>query len=69
MKEVVFLVGPTGVGKTEVSLELAKRLNCEIICCDSMQVYRGMDIISCKVSKIIRKEIPHHLLDIVSPEE
>lgn len=70
MKEkIIFLVGPTGVGKTQVSLELAERLNCEIICCDSMQVYKGLDIISCKVPKSIQKRIPHHLLDIVSPEE
>ncbi len=68
-EKVIFLVGPTGVGKTQVSIELAKRVNCEIICCDSMQVYKGMDIISCKVSKSIRKKIPHHLTDIVSVEE
>lgn len=66
---MIFLTGPTGSGKTQISVELAKRINCEIICCDSMQVYKGMDIISCKVSEKIRKKIPHHLLDIVSPQE
>jgi len=68
-EKIVFLVGPTGVGKTQISLELAQSLNSEIIGCDSMQVYRGMDLISCKVSKSIREKISHHLLDIVSAEE
>ena len=44
-KEIIFLVGPTGVGKTEVAIKLAKRINAEIISCDSMQVYKGIDII------------------------
>jgi len=65
---VVFLLGPTAVGKTELALKLAKKINAEIISCDSMQIYKGMDIISSKPSRSIRERIPHHLIDIVSPK-
>jgi len=64
---IIFIVGPTAVGKTEVALNLAKKINAEIISCDSMQLYKGMDIITSKPSLAIRKTIPHHLIDIVSP--
>lgn len=63
---LVFLVGPTAIGKTELSLRLAKKLNAEIISCDSMQIYKGMNVLTSKPSLMIRKEIPHHLIDIVS---
>jgi len=66
---LVFIVGPTAVGKTAVSIILAKKLNAEIISCDSMQVYRGMDIISSKPALADRKKIPHHLLSVVSPQK
>lgn len=66
-KKVVFLVGPTAVGKTQVSVLLAKKLNAEIINCDSMQIYQKMDIVTSKPSLKTRKQIPHHLLDFVSP--
>jgi len=66
MKRVVFLVGPTAIGKTEVALRLAKRINAEIISCDSMQVYREMNIISDKPSLAQRRTIPHYLIDEVS---
>ncbi len=64
-----FLVGPTAVGKTEIAIELAGRLNAEIIAADSMQVYRGMDIGTAKPTKEAQGKIPHHLLDIVEIEE
>ena len=63
---VIFLLGPTAVGKTELALRIAKKINAQIISCDSMQVYKGMDIISSKPSPSIRRNIPHHLIDIFS---
>jgi len=69
MKELLILSGPTGVGKSDISIELALRLNGEIISCDSMQIYKYMDIGSAKISFEEMKGVKHHLLDIVSPEE
>jgi len=66
-KKIVFIVGPTAVGKTNLAIEVAKNINGEIISCDSMQVYRGLDILSCKPSLRQRKQIPHHLIDIINP--
>ena len=63
------MVGPTGVGKTEVALQVARLIPAEIISVDSMQVYRGMDIGTGKPSPAIRGEIPHHGLDLVDPQE
>lgn len=65
-KKIIFLVGPTAVGKSEVALSLAKQLNGEIISCDSMQVYREVHIASDKPSKEILRAIPHHLVNVVS---
>ena len=64
-----FLVGPTAVGKTAVGMELARRLGGEIISADSMQVYRGLDILSAKPGLSQRREISHHLIDILDPRE
>ncbi|MCL2549279.1 MAG: tRNA (adenosine(37)-N6)-dimethylallyltransferase MiaA [Symbiobacteriaceae bacterium] len=64
---VVALVGPTGVGKTEVSLQLAELLNAEIISADSMQIYRGMDIGTAKATPEERSRVTHHLIDILDP--
>jgi len=64
---VLFLVGPTGSGKTELSLLLAKRLGLEIVSADSMLVYRGMDIGTAKPTRTERRRIPHHLIDLISP--
>lgn len=65
----IFLLGPTASGKTEVALHLAKKINAEIISADSRQIYRGMDIGTAKPTKEQQKEIPHHLIDIVNPDE
>lgn len=67
MRKIVIIAGPTGVGKTEISLQVAERLQGEIISCDSMQIYKGMDIGSAKVTKKEMERVPHHLIDVVSP--
>ena len=64
-----FLTGATASGKTQVSLELAKRLNAEIISLDSMAIYREMDISTAKPSPDQLAQIPHHLIDIVNPPD
>jgi len=64
---VYFLVGPTASGKTKLSVKLAKKLDAEIISCDSMCVYKGMDILTSKPSAGVRKKIKHHLIDLVLP--
>lgn len=63
------LIGPTAVGKTKMSIELAKRLDAEIISGDSMQIYRGMDIGTAKITPAEMQGIPHHLIDIKDPED
>jgi tRNA dimethylallyltransferase len=68
-KPVLVLIGPTAIGKTEFSLRLAEKWNCEIVSVDSMQVYRYMDIGTAKASIAARQAIPHHLIDIVDPDE
>jgi tRNA dimethylallyltransferase len=67
--KVLFILGPTAVGKSKLALELSRKLNGEIISADSMQVYKGMDIGTAKPSKLEQKEVPHHLIDIMSPEK
>lgn len=64
-----FLLGPTASGKTSVSLVLAEKLNAEILSLDSMLVYRGMDIGTAKPSVEERAPVPHHLIDVVDPNE
>jgi len=66
---IIVLTGPTASGKTAISLQIAKKYNCEIICADSMTVYRGMDIGTDKPLKEDMNGIPHHLLDTVNPDE
>ncbi|WP_151736275.1 tRNA (adenosine(37)-N6)-dimethylallyltransferase MiaA [Paenibacillus tengchongensis] len=68
-QKVLVLLGPTAVGKTRLSLELAREYNAEIISGDSMQVYRGMDIGTAKIRPEEMNGIPHHLIDIHDPEE
>ena len=68
MKPIVLaLVGPTGVGKTQVSLDIARALNAEILSMDSMQVYRGMDIGTAKSTPEERQNIAHYMIDIADP--
>ncbi len=66
---LVVIVGPTAVGKTAVSIRLAEALGGEILSADSRQVYLGMDIGTAKVSSQERARVPHHLIDLVSPDE
>ncbi len=68
-KPMVILAGPTAVGKTGLSIELAKRIKGEIISADSMQVYRHMDIGSAKITPEEMEGVTHHLIDILDPEE
>lgn len=65
----IIIAGPTAVGKTSISIELAQKIDGEIISADSMQIYRYMDIGTAKVSEVERKQIPHHMIDIVNPDE
>lgn len=67
-KKLLIIAGPTAVGKTEISVKLAKELNGEIISTDSMQIYKYMDIGSAKISKEEMEGIPHHLIDIIDPK-
>ena len=69
LKPLVILVGPTAVGKTTASIGLAKALNGEIISGDSMQIFKGLDIGTAKISKEEMDGIPHHLIDIKEPWE
>ena len=66
---IIALVGPTAIGKTELALEIAEKFSCEIIGVDSMQVYRYMDIGTAKPSQKERDRVPHHLIDVVDPDE
>ncbi len=66
---LVVIVGPTASGKTALSLSLARRFDGEIVSADSMQVYKGMDIQTAKPTEQEQKEIPHHLIGILEPDE
>lgn len=68
-KPLIILTGPTAVGKTSLSIELAKAVNAEIISADSMQVYKEMNIGTAKIKKEEMRGINHYLLDVLSPEE
>lgn len=67
MTRVVAIVGPTAVGKTDLSLRLAETFGAEIVSVDSMQVYRGMDVGTAKPTTAMRDQVPHHLLDVFEP--
>ena len=68
-RTVIVILGPTGSGKSKLSISLAKQLGGEIVSCDSMQIYRRMDIGTAKISKKEMENIPHHMIDIVDPNE
>ena len=61
-------LGPTGSGKTALSLELAERFNGEIVSCDSVAVYRGMELGTAKPTAVERARVPHHLIDVTTPD-
>jgi tRNA dimethylallyltransferase len=66
---LILLVGPTAVGKTEIAIQLAEKLNGEIVSADSRLFYRGMDIGTAKPTPADRSRIPHHLIDVANPDE
>jgi tRNA dimethylallyltransferase len=66
---VVLILGPTGSGKTALSLALAERFNGEIVSCDSVAVYRGMELGTAKPTREERARVPHHLIDVAEPDE
>jgi tRNA dimethylallyltransferase len=69
MADFLAIVGPTASGKTGLSLEVARRLDAEIVSMDSRQVYRGMDVGTAKVDAVSRAAVPHHGLDLLDPDE
>ena len=69
MTKVIVVVGPTGVGKTRMGVALAKQFNGEVISGDSMQIYKGMDIGTAKVTQTEMQGIVHHCIDLLEPYE
>lgn len=67
--KIIVLVGPTAVGKTYASIELAKRFKTEIISADSMQIYKGMDVGTAKITEDEKQGITHHMIDIIYPDD
>lgn len=66
---IIAVTGATASGKSALAMQLAAKLNGEIVCMDSMQIYKGMDIGTAKPTPQDRKEVPHHMLDVVSPDQ
>ena len=69
MKNIICVVGPTASGKTKLAVELAKAYNAEVLSCDSMQLYKRMDIGTAKPTAEETQGIPHHMIDILEPDE
>ena len=69
MNRIICIAGPTASGKTALAVELAKELNGEVVSCDSMQVYRRMDIGTAKPTREEMQGIPHHMIDVAEPDE
>ena len=69
MNNIICIAGPTASGKTALAVELAKELNGEVVSCDSMQIYRRMDIGTAKPTKEEMQGIPHHMIDVCEPDE
>lgn len=67
--KIIAILGPTASGKTALSIELAKKIGGEIVSCDSMQIYKGMDIGTAKPTLSEREGIPHYMIDIIEPDE
>src|SRR5215210_5259374 len=68
-RPLILIIGPTAVGKTEIAIQLAERLNGEIVSADSRLFYRGMDIGTAKPTQQEMQRVPHHLIDIADPDE
>ena len=66
-ERIIFIVGPTAIGKSAVAAELAKKIGGEIVSCDSMQIYKGMDIITSLPPAALQKKVRHHLLALIPP--
>ena len=69
MDKMIVIVGPTASGKTALSVALAQKLNGEVVSADSMQLYRGMDIGTAKVTPQEMAGVPHHMIDVIEPWE
>lgn len=69
MNPIICIAGPTASGKTALAVELAKELNGEVVSCDSMQVYKRMDVGTAKPTMEEMQEIPHHMIDVAEPDE
>ena len=69
MNNIICIAGPTASGKTALAVELAKQLNGEVVSCDSMQVYKRMDIGTAKPTLEERQGIIHHMIDVAEPDE
>ena len=69
MDRIICIVGPTATGKTQLAVELCKLINGEVVSCDSMQLYRGMDIGTAKPTALEMNGIPHHMIDCINPQE
>ena len=65
----IVITGPTASGKSDLALELAQKIEGEIVCTDSMQVYRGLDIGTAKPTKAEQSAVPHHQIDLCNPDE
>ena len=68
-KKLLSIIGPTASGKSDLAMEIARKTGAEILSADSMQVYRGMDIGTAKPTSAQRREVMHHLIDLVEPSE
>src|SRR5580704_10212073 len=66
---LVSIVGPTGSGKSQLALRVAENFAGEVVNCDSLQLYRGLDVGTAKILPAERRGIPHHMLDVLSPRE
>lgn len=69
LPKIIVICGPTACGKTDLSISIAKFLDTEILSADSRQIYQDMDIGTGKVTREEMQDIPHHMLDVISPKE
>ena len=69
LQPLIVIAGPTGVGKSKLGVDLALCIGGEVVSCDSMQVYRRMNIGTAKVTPSEMKGIPHYMIDVLEPEE